>query len=113
MDLRKAATAGTMESNDIMVTLEPAEAGGIQIDLTSNVLQQFGAQIRSVITETLTEYGVENAAVTAVDKGALDCTIRAPRPRCSAAPALPRIVGRSSDVYQRQTAPQYDVRSRQ
>ena len=69
MDLRKAATAGTMESNDIMVTLEPAEAGGIQIDLTSNVLQQFGAQIRSVITETLTEYGVE--------KGALDCTIRA------------------------------------
>ena len=33
--------------------------------------------IRSVITETLTEYGVENAAVTAVDKGALDCTIRA------------------------------------
>ena len=102
MDLRKAATAGTMESNDIMVTLEPAEAGGIQIDLTSNVLQQFGAQIRSVITETLTEYGVENAAVTAVDKGALDCTIRAPR-----------IVGRSSDVYQRQTAPQYDVRSRQ
>ena len=26
MDLRKAATAGTMESNDIMVTLEPAEA---------------------------------------------------------------------------------------
>ena len=78
MDLRKAATAGTMESNDIMVTLEaPAEAGGIQIDLTSNVMQQFGAQIRSVITETLTEYGVENAAVTAVDKGALDCTIRA------------------------------------
>ena len=74
MDLRKAATAGTMESNDIMVTLEPAEAGGIQIDLTSNVLQQFGAQIRSVITETLTEYGVENAAVT---EGALDCTIRA------------------------------------
>mgnify|MGYP000481205335 CR=1 FL=1 len=73
MDLRKAATAGTMESNDIMVTLEPAEAGGIQIDLTSNVMQQFGAQIRSVITE----YGVENAAVTAVDKGALDCTIRA------------------------------------
>ena len=69
MDLRKAATAGTMESNDIMVTLEPAEAGGIQIDLTSNVLQQFGAQIRSVITETLTE--------SAVDKGALDCTIRA------------------------------------
>ena len=75
MDLRKAARAGTMECNEMMVTLEPAEAGGIHIDLTSNVLQQFGAQIRSVITETLTEYGVENAAVTAVDKGALDCRL--------------------------------------
>ena len=77
MDLRKAATAGTMESNDIMVTLQPKEEGGIQIDLTSNVLRQFGRQIENVIRETLAAHGIENAEVTAVDKGALDCTIRA------------------------------------
>ena len=77
MKLITTGNAGTMESNDIMITVEPSDAGGVQVDLTSNVLQQFGAQIRSVITETLTEYGVENAAVTAVDKGALDCTVRA------------------------------------
>ena len=71
------ATAGTMESNDIMVTLEPAQSGGIQISLTSNVLQQFGRQIEAVIRDTLTHYGIENAEVTAVDKGALDCTVRA------------------------------------
>ena len=42
MNLLITATAGTMESNDIMITLEPAQSGGIQISLTSNVLQQFG-----------------------------------------------------------------------
>ena len=66
MNLLITATAGTMESNDIMVTLEPAQSGGIQISLTSNVLQQFGRQIEAVIRDTLTHYGIENAEVTAV-----------------------------------------------
>ncbi len=77
MKLVTPATAGTMESNDIMITLEPREEGGIQIDLTSNVLEQFGRQIKAVIRETLNAHGIEHAEVTAIDKGALDCTIRA------------------------------------
>ena len=52
MNLLITATAGTMESNDIMITLEPAQSGGIQISLTSNVLQQFGRQIEAVIRDT-------------------------------------------------------------
>lgn len=82
MKLIKTSTAGTMESNDIMITLEPREEGGISIELTSNVMQQFGRQIKSVISETLNKHGIENASVIAVDKGALDCTIRA---RCDTA----------------------------
>ena len=82
MKLIKTATAGTMESNDIMITLEPRDEGGIVIELTSNVMQQFGRQIEGVIRDTLKKNGVENALVTAVDKGALDCTICA---RCSTA----------------------------
>ena len=77
MNLLITATAGTMESNDIMITLEPAQSGGIQISLTSNVLQQFGRQIEAVIRDTRAHYGIENAEVSAVDKGALDCTVRA------------------------------------
>jgi len=77
MQLLTVGIAGTMESNDIMVTLEPKEEGGIQISLTSNVYQQFGKQIEAVICETLKNYGIDHAEVTAVDKGALDCTIRA------------------------------------
>ena len=40
-------------------------------------MQQYGRQIEKVIRETLAELGVENAAVNAADRGALDCTVRA------------------------------------
>ena len=49
MDLRKAATAGTMESNDIMVTLEPAEAGGIQIDAVEADGLKAGGPVNGVL----------------------------------------------------------------
>ena len=77
MKLITTGNAGTMESNDIMITVEPSDAGGVQVDLTSSVYQQFGKQIISVIKETTAEYDIDNVRITIVDKGALDCTIRA------------------------------------
>ena len=77
MKLITTGNAGTMESNDIMITVEPSDEGGVQVELTSSVYQQFGKQIIAVIRETVAGYGVENALITAVDKGALDCTVRA------------------------------------
>ncbi|MBR6932798.1 MAG: citrate lyase acyl carrier protein, partial [Bacteroidales bacterium] len=71
----KNAVAGTLESGDIMIQISSGE--GLEIDLQSSVAAQFGSQIKAVITETLKGLGIENAAVKAVDKGALDCTIRA------------------------------------
>lgn len=76
MELEKAY-AGTMESGDIFIQISPSEAEGLQIILESSVEYQFGGQIKKVIGETLTRLGIENAIVKAVDKGALDCTIRA------------------------------------
>jgi citrate lyase subunit gamma (acyl carrier protein) len=73
----KDAFAGTLESGDIMVQLSPAQGEGLEINLNSTVEYQFGDQIRKVIAETLKGLGIENASVKAVDKGALDCTIRA------------------------------------
>ena len=77
MELKKSAMAGTLESSDIQVTIEPGNGEGVTITLKSSVEKQFGKQIRSVIMETLSDLGVQSAAVTAVDKGALDCTIKA------------------------------------
>ena len=76
MDLKNAA-AGTLESGDIMIQIAPAETKGLHIELDSSVAAQFGRQIRTVITETLTGLGIEDADVKATDKGARDCTIRA------------------------------------
>ncbi len=73
----KMATAGTMESGDIMIQLAPSEREGLDIHLQSSVAYQFGDQIRKVIRDTLEGLGVSQAEVYATDKGALDCTIRA------------------------------------
>ena len=72
----KNAVAGTLESGDIMIQIGPG-GEGLSIDLQSSVAAQFGRQIKGLIVETLQGLGVENAQVKAVDKGALDCTIRA------------------------------------
>lgn len=55
----------------------PAEHPGLEINLESTVAYQFGEQIKNVIKETVGELGVTDARIEAIDKGALDCTIRA------------------------------------
>ena len=76
MEIKKTAMAGTLESSDCMVTVEPGE-GNIEFDLDSTVLHQFGNQIRKVTLSTLENLGIDNVKIHIVDKGALDCTIRA------------------------------------
>lgn len=73
----KNSHAGTFESGDILIQLFPPEKEGIDIDLESSVARQFGEQIKKVIIETLKESGIADVRVKAVDKGALDCTIKA------------------------------------
>ena len=40
-------------------------------------MNQYGRQIKATILETLDRLEVKNARVTVVDKGALDCTLKA------------------------------------
>ena len=75
MEILKSAAAGTLESSDCLVTVEPGE--GITLDLSSSVMNQYGRQIKATVLETLERLGVQNANVTVVDKGALDCTLKA------------------------------------
>ena len=76
MKILQSASAGTMESSDAYVEIEPGEAG-VQLELESVVMGQFGDAIRSTVREVLAELGVENANVRVVDRGALECVIRA------------------------------------
>ena len=74
--IKHTAVAGTLESSDALVTVEDND-NGIQINITSPVIHQYGNRIRQVVLETLKNLGVKNANITVVDKGALDCTIKA------------------------------------
>ena len=76
MEIKKNATAGTMESSDAYVEIEPC-AVGLEVQIESAVQAQFADAIRAAVTEVLAEQGVENARVRVVDRGALDCVIRA------------------------------------
>ncbi len=76
MEIKKPAVAGTLESSDCQVTVEPGD-GKIDFSLESVVAHQFGNEIRKVTMETLEHLGVDNVRISIVDKGALDCTIKA------------------------------------
>ncbi len=76
VEIKNSASAGTMESSDAYVEIEPGQ-GGLTIQLESVVAGQFGDEIRSAVREVLAEQGIENAQVRVVDRGALECVIRA------------------------------------
>lgn len=76
MEITRPAAAGTLESSDCQVTVEKG-SGGIELTLESVVINQFGNQIRKIVYETLGRLGVTDVRITLVDKGALDCTIKA------------------------------------
>lgn len=82
MELRRPAVAGTTESSDVMIMLYPNLNGEVEIHLQSVVSAIFGDAIESTIRTVLDEFGIESATVDVIDKGALDCTIRA-RMQCA------------------------------
>lgn len=75
MKLIRPAKAGSLESNDILIQLHPAQE--TTIELESPVKQQFGDQIEAVIRRTLEEMGAGPVRVIAHDRGALDFAVRA------------------------------------
>ena len=75
-EIIRPAAAGTLESSDVYVEIEPC-GQGIEINLESVVKAQFGEAIEAAVRETLASLGVERAKLTVSDRGALDCVLRA------------------------------------
>ena len=76
MDIKKSAFSGTLESSDAYVEIEPAEKG-LTIELESIVEKQFGDAIKTAVLSVLNEFEVKNAKVKVIDRGALECVIKA------------------------------------
>jgi citrate lyase subunit gamma (acyl carrier protein) len=77
MKITKEAIAGTLESSDLLVKVAPNQQGTLEVVVRSEVIKQFGKQIRKVIDETLRKLQVMEGTVVVEDKGALDYAIRA------------------------------------
>ena len=76
MKVSKNAVAGTMESSDAYVEIEPG-TGQLNVSVESIVKKQFGDKIMASVKDVLDEYRVADATVRVIDRGALDCVIRA------------------------------------
>lgn len=70
----KKGIAGTIESNDVKITVE--EANELTITIESIVYEFYGEQIKKTIMTTLQELGINQVHVLVQDKGALDYTIK-------------------------------------
>ena len=77
MSAHCSAVAGTLESNDILITISSAGGSANSVSLSSIVINQFGPAIRAVIDQCLEASGLLGVEVTVQDKGALECTIKA------------------------------------
>ena len=79
MSAHVSAVAGSLESNDILITISGSSTGGSanSVSLSSIVINQFGPAIRAVIDQCLEKSGLSGVEVSVQDKGALECTIKA------------------------------------
>ena len=69
------AVAGTLESSDAYVQVEPCNT--LEIEIESIVYQQFSEHIRKNIEEVLRKFSVTSGKIFVQDQGALDCVIQA------------------------------------
>ena len=76
MKILKNAVAGTLESSDLFVEIEPDE-NNLTLEIDSVVANQHMDAIRAAVLETLKEFEVSSGKIFIKDKGALDCVIRA------------------------------------
>ncbi|BAX81399.1 citrate lyase acyl carrier protein [Labilibaculum antarcticum] len=72
------AQAGTFESSDIMILIEPLEKdSGRKVDISSTVMLQFEKDIKKTIDQVLDKLQIQDLHLIAKDKGALTQTIEA------------------------------------
>lgn len=75
MELIAKGWAGTLESGDVFVTVQPSDR--LTINLESPVKDAYGPAILETVDQVLNELGIQKGIIDLADQGALDCTIRA------------------------------------
>ena len=74
MKIIRNAVAGTLESSDLFIQVEPDEKE-LRLEIDSVVANQYMDAIRAAVMKTLDEFHVTTGKIFIKDKGALDCVI--------------------------------------
>jgi len=77
MKVVNSAYAGTLESSDVYIQVNPISEDVVEIELESSVEELYGEEIEELIKETLKQMNVSYVQVKIQDKGALDLVIKA------------------------------------
>ena len=76
MRIVRGAVAGTLESSDVLVRVEPCDHS-LEIVIESPVRRQFYEDIKKVVDLTRADFSVTKGRICLNDRGALDCVIAA------------------------------------
>ena len=76
MKILKNAVAGTLESSDLFIQIEPDDKE-LTLEIDSVVANQHLDSIRGAVVDILNEFEISTGKIYIKDKGALDCVIRA------------------------------------
>lgn len=75
MNIQASAVAGTLESSDVYVKVEPCDK--LEIEVESVVYNQFADEIKKSVMEVVEDLKVTSGKISINDKGAIDCVIKA------------------------------------
>jgi len=72
-----SAHAGTLESSDVYIQINPIKEDMVEIELESSVKELYGDAIELLVRETLKKMKISFVHVKIQDKGDLDLVIKA------------------------------------
>ncbi len=72
-----SAHAGTLESSDVYIQINPIEEDIVKIELQSSVAELYDDMIEELVLNTLKKMNISGVHVKIQDKGALDFVIKA------------------------------------
>ena len=75
MGIKKIAQAGSLESSDALITVEPSDK--LEIIIQSSVKNTFGHLIEKTVKDVLKKQKINSGKITLEDKGALNPTLMA------------------------------------
>lgn len=72
MDIKNSASAGSLESSDVLVTIERNNEEKNNIVINSPFIRQFGNQMKKIALKVLSDLKISHCTLIIQDQGAID-----------------------------------------